>query len=219
MCSWLRSQPPPNLPLNKGEEPATRSWVRWLAISASALVFIPATGWFVRQLIYPAPPFAVPSPPPLPIKEVILSLSSRQSISAWLLEASDSSPTTPVIVYFHGNGENLQTMQLAGLYDEFHSLKVHFLAIDYPGYGRSEGKPSEAHNLEAASAAFQWIRQKYPQNPVIVCGWSLGAGVAIQTAAKHADRSCRRTSCKTKHIQRRNCALSDCKKNRKRRYG
>jgi pimeloyl-ACP methyl ester carboxylesterase len=38
---------------------------------------------------------------------------------------------------------------------------------------------------EAAYAAFARIRESFPENPKIICGWSLGAAVAFQAAARY----------------------------------
>ena len=89
------------------------------------------------------------------------------------------------MLFFHGNGENLQTMALSGILDDFKGLGVHFLAMDYPGYGKNGGTSSEASLVEAADSAFLWIAENFFENPKIIFGWSLGAGVAFQSAAKY----------------------------------
>ena len=56
--------------------------------------------------------------------------------------------------------------------------------MDYPGYGLSTGKPSEKSIYNASHAALVWAKQNFPDKPIIVAGWSLGAAVAVQLAAK-----------------------------------
>lgn len=139
----------------------------------------------VRWLIYPRPWVNVPFPPPNPLKEVTFILSNNARIFAWLYFNGETKPT---LLYFHGNGENLATMWQAGLFKQLQELDVNFLVIDYPGYGRSTGKPSELLVMESAQVAFDWLEENYPQTPRILAGWSLGAAVAIHTVAKNADR-------------------------------
>jgi pimeloyl-ACP methyl ester carboxylesterase len=93
----------------------------------------------------------------------------------------------PLVLYFHGNAENLETLRRSGLFGDFDRTGADLLALDYPGYGRSAGEPSEAANLAAAEAALAWAVREHPDQPRIVCGWSLGAAVAIQLAARHPE--------------------------------
>ncbi len=143
------------------------------------LVLLTMNNFFVRQLTYPAPSVTVPQNPPEPLENVTLTIYGQTSVSAWKYIAHDDGP---FVLFFHGNGENLATMWQSGTFENLKNLEVNFLAIDYPGYGRSEGEPSEESILETAKAAVSWIIQNYPNQQLIVCGWSLGAAVAIQTA-------------------------------------
>ncbi len=134
----------------------------------------------VRQMLYPAPPVPVPSPPP-PLREVTLELPGGERAICWAQEQPGAS--SPAVVFFHGNGENLETVRLSGLFDQLAALGVHVLAVDYPGYGRSTGAPSEAGLTAAGEAGLRWITERYPESKKVVLGWSLGAAVAIKTAA------------------------------------
>ena len=145
------------------------------------------TGCTVRQLIYPAPPIPVPASPPAPLEAVELATSEGIRISVWHLSADTLPPSRPVALFFHGNGENLETMRVSGLFGELARLEIGFAAIDYPGYGRSGGRPSEESLGRAADAAWQWLGSRYPKRPRLVCGWSLGAAVALQLAAREGD--------------------------------
>jgi hypothetical protein len=87
-------------------------------------------------------------------------------------------------LFFHGNGENLETMRRAGLFSALGELGVAYLAVDYPGYGRSGGEPSEESLVAAAEAALDRLRQIHPERRTVAVGWSLGAAVAVQLAAR-----------------------------------
>jgi len=144
------------------------------------MLLIPLSQYFVRIMTYPAPSVNVPSPPPDPFREIQINYDADGSAIGWLYE-NGSNQNAPVILMFHGNGENLETMRMGGMLHQLMNLKVNFLAMDYPGYGGSSGKPSEENNIAAANSAFEWIENNYSNNPKIIFGWSLGAAVAIQT--------------------------------------
>ncbi len=141
----------------------------------------------VRQMVYPAPPIPVPSPPPAPLAEVTLELPAGERVVAWARQGP--APSSPAVVFFHGNGENLETVRFGGLFDELAALGAHVLAVDYPGYGRSTGEPREASLTAAGEAGLGWLAERHPQSPKVVLGWSLGAAVAIRTAARDASEA------------------------------
>jgi len=63
------------------------------------------------------------------------------------------------------------------------------MIVDYEGFGMSGGKASEQGCYAAAEAAYQYVltRADVDQTKVIVSGWSLGGGVAIDLAYRHRD--------------------------------
>lgn len=142
---------------------------------------------FVRFMTYPAPSVNIPSPPPEPFKEIKISYDKNKSVSSWLFK-NNNDPKAPFVLIFHGNGENLETMRQGGILHQFMNLNINFLAMDYPGYGRSDGKSSEKNNIDAANSVFQWIETNFKENPKIIFGWSLGAAVAIQTVYYNQDK-------------------------------
>ena len=89
------------------------------------------------------------------------------------------------ILFCPGNAGNLQSRQTAtqtlGV-----ALTESVLIFDYPGYGKSEGAPSEQGCYEAASAAYQWLvkEQKIAPERIILYGESLGGAVAVDQATK-----------------------------------
>lgn len=59
------------------------------------------------------------------------------------------------------------------------------LAIDYRGYGRSEGSPSERGLYRDSTAAYEWLRAKgYPPRRIFLHSESLGSAVAVELAAR-----------------------------------
>ncbi len=134
-----------------------------------------------RPLLYPAPQLQVPEAP-RGIEEVTVTFDELQVVS-WLKRAEQSD--APVILFFHGNGENLASLHGYGQFEEFSKrLDCHFWAIDYPGYGRSQGSPSEETLVGSGLAWVQKARETFTEQPLVVVGWSLGAAVSSQVVAQ-----------------------------------
>jgi len=89
----------------------------------------------------------------------------------------------------HGNAGNVTLLaETLRVLNRRHNLAV--LAIDYRGYGKSEGTPSEAGLYQDARAARRWLAQteQIAEADVILMGFSLGGAVAIELAASDGAR-------------------------------
>lgn len=137
---------------------------------------------FQRSLIYqPSREILRPDQYGLKGFEEISLESGEARISGWLRKSGKNLPT---IVHFHGNGGNMASR--AEFYRSLAEAGFGVLAIDYRGYGKSEGKPSEQGLYQDARAALDYASSKLslPAEAVIVYGESLGTGVATQMASE-----------------------------------
>lgn len=139
----------------------------------------------VKRTTYPVPRVEVVSPPPVPLEEVVFTSSHGDKITGWFFETEPKSDSTPVLLYLHGNKENLQTMLRTRIFGDFARLRIHVLVIDYPGYGNSSGKPNEAALVQSANSAFSWVARNFRNNPKYIAGWSMGASIAARVASKN----------------------------------
>jgi uncharacterized protein len=97
---------------------------------------------------------------------------------------------TGVLLYCHGNAGNLE--QRGELMNHFgESLKRSVLIFDYPGFGRSTGTPTESGCYASAEAAYEWLRSVKGIAPerIVICGESLGGGVAVDLASKRPQQA------------------------------
>ncbi|MBI4223632.1 MAG: alpha/beta hydrolase [Deltaproteobacteria bacterium] len=86
------------------------------------------------------------------------------------------------LLFFHGNAGNIShRLEKLKILNE---LEVSVFIIDYAGYGKSEGKPSEANLYEDGLAAYQHAVEVLKIDPgrLFLYGESLGSAVAIELA-------------------------------------
>ncbi|HEV3121128.1 MAG TPA: alpha/beta hydrolase [Isosphaeraceae bacterium] len=90
----------------------------------------------------------------------------------------------PTLIYFYGNGMCLR--DALDEFQRFRRLGANVLAPEYVGFGLSEGDPSEAGCYATADAAYDYLvnRPGIDRTKIVPAGWSLGAAVAIDLAAR-----------------------------------
>ncbi|MGH8798688.1 MAG: alpha/beta hydrolase [Casimicrobiaceae bacterium] len=113
----------------------------------------------------------------------VAAAAEPQRIHAWWWPAAGGKPDAPAILYLHGARWSLtgQLFRIAELRDFGFSV----LAIDYRGFGKSDGDlPTEKTVYEDAHAAWNWLAARQP-DPArrFIYGHSLGGAVAIDLAA------------------------------------
>ncbi|MBL8917454.1 MAG: alpha/beta fold hydrolase [Myxococcaceae bacterium] len=149
-----------------------------IAILAVGYLGLVALAFFAqRSLLFPAPPQTAQ---PSSASRVI------ELPETVLLVRSPPTPTAPVVLHFHGNGEQLAWTEWMGVAYQQHG--VGFVAVEYPGYGlaRGKGATSEASIVAAAEAALKYLQtvMGVPNERLIVSGQSLGSGAAVELARR-----------------------------------
>ena len=117
-------------------------------------------------------------------EDVYLTAQDGVRLNGWFLAAPPGSRRSRlVLLLLHGNGGNIS--HRLDYYATWLELGLNVFAIDYRGYGLSEGRPGEAGTYLDAQAAYAWLRQKgfQPEN-IILLGKSLGGGVASELAIR-----------------------------------
>lgn len=114
-----------------------------------------------------------------PGEEVWLEAADGVRIHGWYLPSPGAKRT---ILHLHGNAGNLEDRR--DLLRELLTLDAAVLAIDYRGYGKSAGAPSEAGLYADAKAAYDWLQKREPSLPLVLHGESLGGAVAVDLASK-----------------------------------
>jgi uncharacterized protein len=139
-----------------------------------------------RSLYYPDRQIAAtPAIYQLAFEEVLLKTSDGLSVHGWFIPGTSKDKTARTFLFFHGNAGNI-SHRLDKLL-ELRKLGAHVLLLDYRGYGKSEGKPSEKGTYLDAEAAYRYLTEerKTPAERIVFYGESLGCAVAIETARRH----------------------------------
>jgi fermentation-respiration switch protein FrsA (DUF1100 family) len=113
-----------------------------------------------------------------PGEDVWLTTADGVKIHAWWLPHPSAKAT---ILHLHGNAGNLEDRR--DMLRNFRDLGANVLAIDYRGYGKSEGSPNEKGVYADTRAAYDWLLTKTTADRIVVHGESVGGGPACELAA------------------------------------
>jgi uncharacterized protein len=176
---------------------------------ALAYVVLVLLAWlFQDRLAFPAPRASVPDPRRVGVEngeriEVVSGDGTK--LVGWYLRPVEEGatspdlhhpppsstnlhqppPTSPALLWFYGNGETIAAIWPT--VREFQPPGTAVLVVDYPGYGGSAGRTTEAGLYAAADAAYAALVSRREVDPrrIYVYGRSLGSAVASYTAAHH----------------------------------
>ncbi len=142
----------------------------------SRLVYFPEVG---RALV------ATPRAAGLDFEEVRLTADDA-TLHGWWVPANAA---RGAVLVLHGNAGNI-SHRLEYL-TMFNRLGYATLIVDYRGYGRSSGTPSEDGTYRDGEAAWRHLTEirKFAPRDIVVFGESLGGGVATWLALQHPPRA------------------------------
>ena len=156
----------------------------------SICIYVGYSAW--RNLLRPTAEIArTPSEPYTPV-QFDSAATGAPRLTAWWIPAEASSgsasPSIPTLLFLHSGdgslGSNVATL------DELHQAGVNIFAIDYRGYGQSQGPhPTEQRMLEDSSAAFDYLvnTRHIPAASIVPYGSGLGAVLAATLVHDHAE--------------------------------
>ncbi len=167
-------------------------WLAWRVLRLVLLFYVLFYGFVLlfeeKMIFFPTPYVASEYAwrSSVPRDDVFVTTSDGVKIHAWFSAAERSAPT---LLWFHGNAGNI-----SGRIDQLQVLQeggFNVLAVDFRGYGRSEGSPSEKGTYLDAVAAFDALAARKDVDPkrIVAFGQSLGSAVALDLALQ---RPCER---------------------------
>ncbi len=159
-------------------------WIRRCALILAACIILPMIFARLenRMIYFPTRDLeGTPSQVGLEFDDANIRTADGISIHGWWVPHDEAKLT---VLFFHGNGGNIS--HRIHLLELLRDLGVSTLMVDYRGYGRSEGRPSEEGLYRDADAALKHLREArgIPLDRIVIFGKSLGGAVAIDLAAR-----------------------------------
>jgi pimeloyl-ACP methyl ester carboxylesterase len=163
-----------------------------LAITvAVAYALVVLVAWLIQErLAFPAPRAPVPDPRAAGVargERIELLLDDHTRLAGWFVPpmAPPAGGRGPGLVWCYGNGENIAA--IAPVLRDFAPPQAALLVLDYPGYGGSAGRATEAGLYATAEAAYQSLAARRGVDParVYVYGRSIGSAAAVRLASRH----------------------------------
>lgn len=143
----------------------------------SQLVYYPGIG---REMA------VTPQAHGLAFEAVEVVTEDGERLHAWWVPAEHARGT---VLILHGNAGNIS--HRIDYLQMFHRLGYSTFIVDYRGYGRSTGSPSEEGTYRDALASWRHLTEQRGVRPgdIVLYGESLGAAVASWLAVRHPPRA------------------------------
>lgn len=125
----------------------------------------------------------------LTYEEVKVQADDGTELVSWFLPAQEelhSTETSPIVLFLHGNAENIST-HIGSVY-WLPESGVNVFLLDYRGYGRSEGEPYIPALFQDVEASLIWLRQRFPKRNIYILGQSIGSAIATTSMALFKDQ-------------------------------
>jgi fermentation-respiration switch protein FrsA (DUF1100 family) len=121
------------------------------------------------------------SPAGLGVEDVWLTTTDGVKLHAWWIQRSGADFT---FLAFHGNAANIANR--ADVYRFLAETPANVLAVEYRGYGKSQGSPSESGIYRDAQAGYEFLLRPKGIRPgqIVSFGQSLGTAVAANLASE-----------------------------------
>ena len=155
------------------------------ALVGAYLVLISVLWYFQERIAFPAPRGPVPDPAALALEgeRIAVDLRDGTRLAGWYLPLPGEG-RGPAVLWLYGNGETIGA--IAPILKAFRPPGAALLVLDYPGYGASGGKASEAGIYETATAGYETLAARPDTDPerIVVYGRSMGSAAATWIAAR-----------------------------------
>jgi hypothetical protein len=160
----------------------TLSWATFIYLIYCCLLFL-----LQRQMMFPR--YMIDVPPynnhVSGIERIWIDTSGNK-VESWFMPPNPDhrKKPFPVVIFAHGNGELIDFWP--DELQQLNQLGIGVLLVEYPGYGRSKGAPSQKSITETFTKAYDILiaRKDIDPSRIILFGRSLGGGAVCVLASK-----------------------------------
>ena len=159
-----------------------------LGLPAAYLAILLVLWALQERITFPAPRAALPDPQRVVAggERIELVMRDGTRLVGWYLPPKEAGRgPAPGLLWFYGNGETIGAIW--PVIRDFRPSNAALVVVDYPGYGASGGRATEAGIYQAGALAYQALASRPGVDPkrIYVYGRSLGSAVATRTAADY----------------------------------
>lgn len=161
-----------------------------LAVKIAYYFLLAFTGIFLYVRFYEAKALFLPSRKisatpqdiGLSFEDIFFNTSDRLALNGWFVKSPRLDGAT--VLFLHGNagniGDRLDKIAL------FYKMGLNVFVMDYRGYGKSQGHPTESGMYRDAQAAYDYLknRKDVRADKIIFYGESLGNAAAVDLATR-----------------------------------
>ncbi|XP_023334317.1 protein ABHD13 [Eurytemora carolleeae] len=126
----------------------------------------------------------------MPFENLFIKARDGTQLHMFLIKQAEGTyHTVPTLLFLHGNAGNIghRLVNVQGLYQ---NVGCNIAMLEYRGYGRSDGTPSEEGMYMDAQAGLDYLhtRADLSRDKIIVFGRSLGGAVAVDLASRSQNK-------------------------------
>ena len=121
------------------------------------------------------------------IESVMFNSTSGNKLNGWMLTPKNVKPKA-TIMFFHGNSGYIPNQHWAMTLLLKHGFQA--FAVDYSGFGFSEGKATRKNVLKDGNSALDYLisRENIKNTKLVIYGQSLGGNLAAVVAEQNQDK-------------------------------